>query len=85
MAETDSLLLQNCIAGNWSTPWGSISETDEEIKNLVDTHGCLTNHCFREESQVADKFASLSDGADEICIFTQYIALPRQIRGFLNT
>ncbi|OIS99590.1 phosphatidylinositol 4-kinase alpha 1 [Nicotiana attenuata] len=48
--------------GNWSTPW-RISETDE-IKNLVDTHGCLTNHCFREENQVVPNSLSRSQMGD---------------------
>ncbi|XP_059292579.1 uncharacterized protein LOC132046049 [Lycium ferocissimum] len=59
IAETDSLLLRNCISESLVTPW-RIKETVEEIRKLVLRHDIIVKHCFREANKVADKLASMS-------------------------
>ncbi|KAH0730874.1 hypothetical protein KY289_002062 [Solanum tuberosum] len=83
IGETDSLLLQNCIQGNWQSPW-KIEDTISKIKFLLDTHHIHTTHYMREANKVADKLASLSHKSENNCIYTNYSSLPRQIIGLLN-
>lgn len=84
IGETDSLLLQNCIKNIWHTPW-RIEKVVKEIRSLIGNNRIITIYCFREANQVADKLASLSHTAEDVCIYNQFNTPPRQIKGLVNT
>ncbi|XP_075082606.1 uncharacterized protein LOC142166877 [Nicotiana tabacum] len=84
IGEINSMLLQNCISGNWTIPW-RIKEAVQDIKKLINRQDIFTNHCFREANQVADRMASLSHNQENQYICTNFCSLPSQIKGLLNT
>ncbi|KAK4342865.1 hypothetical protein RND71_038681 [Anisodus tanguticus] len=65
IAETDSLLLPNCISGNWSSPC-RIKETVDEIRHLTRENSVSLKYCYREANKVADKLSSLSHNTDTV-------------------
>ncbi|XP_075085124.1 uncharacterized protein LOC142168347 [Nicotiana tabacum] len=72
--ETDSLILQNSVTGQWDIPW-RISDIVEEIKLLVNTHDIKTRHCYREANRVANKLASLSHNLMDLWIYNTFDSL----------
>lgn len=82
--ETDSFLLQSCIQGAWPSPWRT-EDIVNKIKLLVKSNQVTTNHFFREANKVTDKLASLSHTTDNSGIYSNFNALPRQMKGLLNT
>lgn len=83
IGEIDSLILHNCISGNWSILW-RIADCIRELRIMVEEHGIVTRHRFREANKVADKLAFMSHSTEEVCIYTEFDTLSRQIRGLLN-
>ncbi|WMV41788.1 hypothetical protein MTR67_035173 [Solanum verrucosum] len=63
--ETDSLLLFKCINGEWRTPW-RLDKLIHEAQEIVESHGFIISHCFREANKLVDKLASKSYSVDAI-------------------
>ncbi|KAH0769685.1 hypothetical protein KY290_013666 [Solanum tuberosum] len=82
--ETDSLLLVKCINGEWRTPW-RLDKLIQEAHQIVESHGFIISHCFREASKPADILASRSYSVDAIHEFNSFSDLSREVRGLINT
>ncbi|XP_060214024.1 uncharacterized protein LOC132641152 isoform X2 [Lycium barbarum] len=81
LGETDSLLLQNCITNQWTSPW-KIEETVKKIKQLMIDNGVITRHCFREANEVADKLATQGHRSNENCIYTTLLLYQGKSKAF---
>ncbi|WMV20142.1 hypothetical protein MTR67_013527, partial [Solanum verrucosum] len=82
--ETDSLLLVKCINGVWRTPW-RLDKLIQEAHQIVESHGFIISHCFREANKPTDILASRSYSVDAIHEFNSFSDLPREVRGLINT
>jgi len=82
--EMDSLLLVKCINGEWKMPW-RLDKSIQEAQQIVESHGFITSHCFREAKKPTDILASMSYSVDAIHDFNSFSDLPREVRGLINT
>ncbi|XP_075099097.1 uncharacterized protein LOC142175982 [Nicotiana tabacum] len=83
LGETDSMLLTKCIRREWKVPW-KIESIITEIQDIVEEHGFVINHCFREANKPADKLASLSHISNIIHVFNSFVDFPNQVKGLVN-
>ncbi|XP_019264449.1 PREDICTED: uncharacterized protein LOC109242076 [Nicotiana attenuata] len=83
LGETDSMLITRCIRREQKVPW-RIKSIITEIQDIVEEHGFVIIHCFREANRPADKLASLSHSSDMIHVFNSFADLPNQVKGLVN-
>jgi len=57
----------------------------QEAQQIVESHGFIISHCFREANKPVDILASRSYSVDAIHDFNSFSDLPREVRGLINT
>lgn len=76
IVETDSLLMQKIIEGDWRKPW-EISTIMEDIKAFMNLSTTKIQHIFKEGNLIADYMANLALEETGPHEYRSFVELPK--------